>query len=214
MGLLWTSSTSAFSAFLLRSLERQYPPLPIEESPVADAIVVLGGSVGAAESPRIEVDLADASDRVLHTARLFRAGKAPMVIAAGGAMKWLGFKTPQAEAIRSLLLEWGVPANSIVQETESLNTHQNAVNTKKVLEGRGLETVLLVTSATHMPRALATFRTAGIKAIPSPADYRVVDRKKFSISVFLPDAGALAGTTQAIREYLALMVYKWRGWIR
>ena len=65
----------------------------------------------------------------------------------------------------------------------------------------------------HMPRALATFRTVGISAIPSPTDYGATDREEFTILDFLPDAEALVGTTRAIKEYLGMVVYWWRGWI-
>jgi uncharacterized SAM-binding protein YcdF (DUF218 family) len=65
-----------------------------------------------------------------------------------------------------------------------------------------------------MPRALATFRAEGINALPSPTDYEVVDREGYTILDFLPDAEALADTTQAIKEYMGLVVYRWRGWIK
>lgn len=214
IGALWISSTPVFSSSLLTALERRYLPVPVAESPTADAIIVLGGCVGAAEDPRLEVDLKDASDRVLHGARLYQAGKAPIIIAAGGANDRFGTKTPEALTISKLLQEWDVPAKAIILETKSLNTYQNSVNTKKLLDQRKLKTVLLVTSASHMHRALATFRSAGIHAIPSPTDYRVVNQEEFTILSFLPDTEALAGTTRAVKEYLGFLVYRWRGWIK
>jgi len=214
IGVLWVFSTSAFSSYILASLERRFYPTLAKQSPSADAIVVLGGSVGAAKKPRIYVDLTGSSDRVLHAARLYHSGKAPIVIAVGGASEWRGFKIPEAPSISKLLSEWGVPTTAVIIESESLNTHQNAFNTKRLLEQRKIEQILLVTSAVHMLRALKTFRKMGINTIPSPTDYRVVDREKFSIFDFLPDAEALSGTTQAIKEYLGLMVYRWRGWIK
>jgi len=213
IGALWISSTPVFSSSLLSELERRYLPVPIAESPKADAIIVLGGCVGEIEDPRLEVDLTDASDRVLHGARLYHTGKAPFIIATGGANDRFGTKTQEALTIRKLLQEWDVPTKAIILETESLNTYQNAVNTKKLLDQRKLKTVLLVTSASHMHRALATFRSAGIHAIPSPTDYRVVNQEEFTILSFLPDAEALAGTTRAVKEYLGFLVYRWRGWI-
>jgi uncharacterized SAM-binding protein YcdF (DUF218 family) len=214
MGILWMSSMPAFSSYLIASLERSFLPIPVAESPSADAIVILGGCIGAADYPRVDVDLSDAADRVLHATRLYRSGKSPIVIATGGTIKWRGSKTPEADSISRLLQEWGVPAHAIIMEPGSLNTYQNALNTKRLLDRRGLKSILLVTSAIHMKRALATFRSAGINAIPSPTDYGVVDREEVTIIDFLPDAGALAGTTQAIKEYMGLVVYRWRGWIK
>jgi uncharacterized SAM-binding protein YcdF (DUF218 family) len=211
---LWVSSTPALSSYLIASLERQYLPIPVSKSPKADAIVILGGCVGAAEYPRIEVDLTDASDRILHAARLYKAGKAPLIIATGGANAWLGTKTPEAFTMDKLLREWGVPENVIVTEQNSLNTHQNAVNTKRLLNQKKLKTILLVTSASHMPRAMSTFRSTGITSIPSPTDYKIVNQEKSFLLSFLPDIGALGGTTLALKEYLGLLVYRWRGWIK
>ena len=212
--LLWLTSTFLLSSYLVATLERQYLPVPVIESPAADAIIILGGAVGSADYPRIDVDLTGRSDRVMHAARLYRAEKAPIIIVTGGTIKWMSAKKPEAITILRLLEELGVPPKSILVEVESLNTFQNASNTKRLLTKHGLKNILLVTSASHMPRALATFRTMGIKAIPSPTDYRVVDREKFTVFDLLPDAEALAGTTQAIKEYLGLMVYRWRGWIK
>jgi len=211
---LWILSTPVLSSSLLSALERKYLPVPVFESAKADAIVILGGSVGAVEYPRIEVDLTNASDRVLHGARLYQAGKAPLIIAAGGADKRLGTKIPEALTIRKLLQEWNVPGNAIVMEQKSLNTYQNAINTKNLLDQKKLKTVLLVTSASHMYRALATFRSAGIHAIPSPTDYRVINQYNFNILSFLPNAEALAGTKMAVKEYLGFLIYRWRGWIK
>lgn len=63
---------------------------------------------------------------------------------------------------------WGVPEEAILLESESGTTYENALYNRGLLEAHGLKRVLLVTSAWHMPRALATFRSAGIHALPSP----------------------------------------------
>jgi uncharacterized SAM-binding protein YcdF (DUF218 family) len=203
----------AVSSNLRGTIERKYLPVPIDKAPGVDAIVLLGGGVGAPEPPRIEADLSDASDRVFQALRLYRAGKAPVVIAVGGAATWLGKDIPEADVMSALLEEWGVPRNAIIREQLSLNTYQNAVHTKQLLEKTGLGRILLVTSALHMPRALATFRSAGIDAIPSPADYGVVEKKGLSVSDFIPDADALSGTTLGLKEFLGVFYYRWQGWI-
>ena len=213
IGILWICSTPALSSYVVASLERRYLPMHIAESPSADAIVVLGGAVGAAEPPRLEVDLTEASDRVFHAARLYRARKASVVIVSGGGIYRAGVTTPEANSMAELLQELGVPASAIVIEPRGMNTFQNALNTKRLLASRGLDGVLLVTSAIHMRRALAVFHKAGLKAVPSPTDYSVVNRKDFTIRNFLPSVGALGGTTAALKEYLGFLVYRWRGWV-
>jgi len=211
--VLWIVSTPAFSNYFRAGLERTYLPTAVSESPTANAIVILGGAVSGPVYPRIDVDLNDGADRVLHAARLYRAGKATFIIATGGNILWLGGSGPEAPAISTLLQEWGVPEHAILLESDSVNTRENAINTKRILDERELDMVLLVTSALHMPRALAAFRAAGVKAAPSPTDYEVVDRQGVTILDFLPDAGALEGTTRAMKEYLGYAVYWMRGWI-
>ena len=203
---LWLLATPSFSNFLLGSLENQYEAVSIAESPASDATVVLGGCVANYKG---EVQLTDHSDRVFHAARLYKAKKSRVIIASGGSVR----SAPEAYSIRSLLKELGVPGNAIVMDMASLNTHESALNIRATLKNLGLRDVLLVTSAAHMPRAVATFRTAGIKVIPSPCDFRVWCRAKSGMRKFLPDFDSLGGTAFALREYLGSLAYKWRGWI-
>jgi uncharacterized SAM-binding protein YcdF (DUF218 family) len=211
--VLWVASTPFFADYLGMTLERGFPPLAVEAIPVADAIVVLGGAVAAPAPPRISIDLSDAADRVLHAARLYRAGKAPVVLVTGGAIPWLGSDIPEAGSMVALLEEWGVPGAAIIAEAASRNTYENAVFSKPLLSEYGLRRVLLVTSALHMRRALATFRTAGIDAVPAATDYTVTYRDWRTVIDFLPDARALSHTTDAIREYVGYVYYRWKGWI-
>ena len=211
---LWLSSTPLLSSYLMASLEGKYLPIPVSKSPNADAIVVLGAAVGAAEAPRLDIDLTDASDRIRHAAKLYNAGKAPIVISVGGGFRMFKEIEPESNSMTTLLKEWGVPVYALLTETLSLNTRQNAVNTKRLLENKDIGSILLVTSAMHMPRALATFRSAGINAIPSPTDYMIVNRNEPAVSDLLPDAGALGGTTVALKEYLGFLYYRLRGWVK
>jgi len=211
--VLWGASTPFFADYLGLTLEGQYPPVTVEETPTADAIVVLGGVVKGPEPPRITLDLSDGADRVLHASRLYRAGKAPVVLISGGGISWLGSDIPEAGSIQTLLEEWGVPGTSIIAEAASRNTYENAVLTKPVLAEHGVQQVLLVTSALHMPRALATFKSAGIDAVPAATDFTVTYKDQRTVIDFLPDAEALSRTTYAIKEYVGYAYYWWKGWI-
>ena len=213
VGVLWVASMPIVADYLNWPLERQYPPVAVEDTPTADAIVVLGGGVSGPAPPRLTLDLSDAADRVLHAARLYRAGKAPVVVVSGGVIPWLGLDIPEASSMQKLLQEWGVPGGSIHAEGASRNTHENAVFTRQLLVEQGLQRVLLVTSAMHMRRALATFTSAGIDAVPAATDYTVTYRDHRTVIDFLPDAKALSRTTDAIKEYIGYAYYRWRGWI-
>ena len=109
--LLWLCAIPAFSGYLAALWERQYLPVAVEDSPDADVIVVLGGAVEGVVPPRLEEDLGDGADRVLHAMRLFKAGKATKILVVGGNLPWLGVDVAEAEVIKSLLMEWGVPSD-------------------------------------------------------------------------------------------------------
>lgn len=210
--LVWIPSMPVVSDALQRSLETRHPPTHIDSVPTADAIVMLGGSLKAPRPPRLYPDLSDAADRVWYAARLYRAEKAPRIIASGGTLPWQNPESREAPVMQTLLADWGVPPDSVLLEAGSANTYQNATNTAAVMAEHGIDRVLLVTSALHMRRALATFRSAGVEAIPAATDYQVA-RSEWTVLDIAPDAGALTGATAAIREYVGYLVYRWRGWI-
>lgn len=208
---LWLCSTPLAGVLLTGPLIGQFPPQRIEDLPSADAIVVLGGAVLPATDTRPFTHIHTTADRAWHAARLFHAGKAPIVLASGGTV-WPVPDPTSAASMRELLEALGVPKAAIVLEEESRNTRQNAMHTARVATERGIRTVLLVTSPWHMPRAIATFRVAGLPATPAPSAYA---RGPFRSGLlgFVPSTTALSTNTKAMRELLAQLVYRWRGWV-
>jgi uncharacterized SAM-binding protein YcdF (DUF218 family) len=203
--LLWLASTPAFAGLLTVILEEQNPSVPIETISPKDAVIVLGGGVAQ------RAHMGPTGDRVMQAALLWRAGKVQTIIVTGGNLPWERASTTDADFAAELLQVYGVPPDSIIVESNSRNTHENAINTAAIWRERHFRTGLLVTSATHLPRALASFRKAGLDVAPWPADFR--DRyPPGSVFDFLPDANALEMTTTATKEWLGLAVYRLRGW--
>lgn len=107
------------------------------------------------------------------------------------------------------------------KDPDSLNTYQNAVNVRKILEAKGIQgPVLLVTSALHMPRSLLVFKRQGIEVIAAPTDFLVSQQDidsngSFQATVLnlLPDATTLQRLTQALKEYIGIGVYRLKGWL-
>jgi len=158
-------------------------------------------------------DFKDGVDRLLHGFRLYRAGKAPLILISGGQVPMFGMSIEtEAEAARSVLEEWGVPESAILVETRSKNTVENGTFSRDLLASRGIHRVLLVTSAYHMPRAVAAFRKAGLEVSPSPTDYLTGWPEPDLPFRFLPDTEALHYSAGALREYIGLFVYRLRGW--
>lgn len=194
------------------ALEDPFPPRRIEESPQADAIVILGGSVGHARRSGGSENLTQAADRVLYGFRLFRSGLAPLVVVSGGGPANLGQPESEAMLMARLLEEWGVPPSAIRRENASLDTRGNALGCKRLLKGSGIHEILLVTSAAHMRRALATFQNVGFLAVPASTDHESGDDSELAIRDWIPQVEALELTSLALREYLAFLYYSLRGW--
>jgi uncharacterized SAM-binding protein YcdF (DUF218 family) len=162
----WFFSTLACVCLLGLPLERPYlGAQSAEDSPEADAIVVLGGGM-AYNDGMLYPDMSDGADRVWHGARLYKAGKAPVVVVSGS--NDLASTVP-------LLVDFGVPREAIVVDDESRNTYENSRFTERLLAGDGQQggkRVLLVTSAWHMTRSLGNFGKTSLEAIPAPADFK------------------------------------------
>ena len=214
LALLLVGGNRWAALWLTRSLEWRY--VPSATLPRADAIVVLGGATEPAFAPRPWIHLTESGTRILYAAKLYREGRAPLLILSGG-----GFSgAPEAAAMAEVLRFVGIPDSAIVQETDSLNTYENAVNVRQILAVRKIRLVLLVTSAMHMPRAMMIFKHEGIDAVAAPADFIATERRmeetrngpKAIIINLLPDAESLEWTSRALKEYLGLAAYRLAGW--
>jgi uncharacterized SAM-binding protein YcdF (DUF218 family) len=209
----------AFS--LTRSLEWQH--LPPAEIPQAEVIVVLGGGTESPQPPRPIVELNSAGDRVLYAAHLYKDGKAPHLLLSGGYINWLytAESTPAGQ-MASVLELVGIPDDAIWLEPESLNTYENAVNCAAILTEKGIDRIILVTTATHMPRSVALFEAQGLEVIPAPTDFKVTEEGwqalwqpnlSAQLTQLLPNITNLNLTTTALKEYIGMFVYRLRGWL-
>lgn len=220
--ILWLSSTTGFSNLLARSLELKY--LTPTDIPYTEVMIVLGGGTEPSIPPRTTVEVNGAGDRVLYAVELYQQGKASHILLSGGDIEWLssGSTTP-AEDMASILIGLGIPEDALWVENESKNTYENALYAKEFFgEEEDLPQVLLVTSAMHMPRAVAVFEKQGFEVIPMPVDFNVTenvtstDSSENFVSKFmdiLPNASNLSLTTNAMKEYLGYAIYKLQGWI-
>ena len=215
--LLMVFSSPAGCGALLDSLEKQFPDTTLEALPQAQAIVVLGGALHIPSPRHLRSSLIDPSDRILHALRLYRSGKAPLILCSGG-----GEDKPESPAMSRLFQEWGVPAEAILVDDQSLNTRENALFSYSLLNPRGVHHILLVTSAIHMPRAAAVFRKAGFEVTPAPADFRTGWSQGAAggggggffgrLSGWIPESISLQKSSRALREWIGLLIYRWRGW--
>ncbi|ANN77275.1 YdcF family protein [Bordetella flabilis] len=212
-GVAWALAWSlpATSLWLGGILERTYPYRPPAELPTADAIVVLGGNI-ANDRPNwfLPYDRETAVRRFQTAEQLYEAGRAPKIVLSGGA---LSGDVSEAEGMAHALRLSGVPRSAMILENDSRTTYENAILTESQLKEHHIQTVLLVTSALHMPRAMAAFRKQGVTAIPAPSQPQIVLPTEREISPWLPDERAFDGSRSIIKEYTGLFLYWVRGWI-
>ena len=216
---LWLGSNPWVALGLARSLEWRY--LPPEPLPTAEVIVLLGGGTLPAEYPRTIVEVNSAGDRVLYAAWLYNQGVADAILLSGGNISWSNIQDSPAEQMAELLEMMGVPAEALWLEPDSRNTYENAQYSAEILKEQGIERLLLVTSALHMPRSVGLFEAQGFEVIALPTDYTVTEagwQELWSGSLesyilgFLPSASSLSLTTRALKEYMGMFFYSIRGW--
>ena len=202
---------------LTKHLEWQYlPPNPV---PQADAILVLSGGILPPTPPRSTVEVADAGDRLLYGAYLFRKGSAPRIICTGNVATGGLALRPAAIDMAEFLEMLGIPQDAIVTETKSEDTHQHGVYLGPLLRERGYKRVLLVTSAAHMPRAMGVFKKLcpDIEFIPAPTDFRTVELLPMPwyrhLVEIVPTPSSYVQFSQTMHEYLGTAYYMLRGWV-
>ena len=177
---------------------------------VYDAVIVLGGALepGATRASG-EVQLNAAGERVQRGFELLREGRARRALLSGGAVDAEG--PTDAEAMATLLTRWGIARERLVLETRSRNTRENALEAAPLVARERWGSLLLVTSAAHLPRAAGCFRAVGLTPDTLAVDVRALRPGWRGLSP-LPRAVNLAQSELALRELAGRLVYRVRGY--
>lgn len=185
------------SYWLIISLESRYPALKsFEKIEKFDTIVILPGH--AEPDPYFPLSSTVNSStafRIIEALRIWRFFPDSKILISG--------PKDVPELMRKLLLALGVPDNRIIIEAESTSTYENAVILQKKLGDRPF---ILVTSAGHMPRAMAVFKKLGMIPIPAPTDY-MAGRNPLATR-YLPSPSHLMYSDLAVHEYFGILWYR------
>jgi uncharacterized SAM-binding protein YcdF (DUF218 family) len=206
---LYLCSTALFANFLVNTLERDFMSRAMSVVAPAEAIVLLGGAMRGDTHMGTLADLNRHADRLVHAVALYKAGKAPLIMLTGGGPAGV---RPEAQQMKDILAVMGVPADRMLLENQSRDTHDNAVYSARLLKSRGINRILLVTSAYHMRRSAALFEAQGLEVVPAPTDYQQLVGPQV-LPGWLPLVNNLAQTTDALHEIVGYWVYRWRGWL-
>lgn len=169
-------------------------------------VVLAGGITGPAAGARDFERLKEGSlRRVLAAVRLAERFPASSVILSGGA----GGPVREADLMAGLARAMGIADRRLRIDRDSDSTYESAVNLAPVLRGGPGAGVYLITSAMHMPRALATFRARGIAACPIPVDRQLI--RPALHEMLIPQLSALVKSSAALHEILGQLAYRLTG---
>lgn len=205
-GLLLLASNRAVSIWMIRPLEMTYPPTPEfvagamvpSDLAACRAVVVLGGGNGDAPDLAAANRLSTAAQaRLLEAIRLLRVlpSDVQLVVCGRGRPD----QPSHAEVLAAAAISLGVPAERIRRLDSPRDTADEATRLRDTLHDSRFA---LVTSAWHLPRAMALMRRAGLDPHPCPADYTDKSAGSLRWQDLGWDTDALGRTTRALHERL------------
>ncbi|MGQ0675967.1 MAG: YdcF family protein [Rhodospirillales bacterium] len=195
--------------WLLLPLEDRFPRAPPLTERI-DGVVVLGGMIDPQiSSARGQPQVNESADRLTAMVELARRFPQARLVFTGGSGLLFDPLHREADYAAQLLPRLGVPADSVLFERNSRDTHENAVMTAAIVRPQRDAPWLLVTSARHMPRAVGAFRAQGWRVVPWPVDYATDG--KFPWRPGFNASGNMRHLGWALHEWLGLAAYRLTG---
>jgi uncharacterized SAM-binding protein YcdF (DUF218 family) len=210
----WIVTSPACAERLVQWRGGSYRPLAsAADARGATVVVVLGAGNEMIRAHGLTLNQVSRAGalRVLEGARLYKLLDRPTIIVSGGVTGREEGMLPEAEAMRTAILQLGVPDDHVVIETESKTTRDEAILLARLLADRPRQPIVLVTSPTHMARSLAVFRAAGLDPVPSVAPFKSdhsLDRRRW-----IPNDLGLWLVDSVLYDTAADWYYRARGWV-
>ena len=206
----WLAATPALGNLMVSHLERQHPPVPPQQRNRAangQVIVLASGQLHRPDGRADPVLDADGWERLRAGIALWRDVGGQLVLAGGPGQ---GEHDSFAALMRRTALEAGIPDHAILMAAGSHNTYGDLRAVAAVLDGSPAGSRWLVTSALHMPRALATAQALNLQLRPFPCGFRHLSSPAWR--AWLPDNGDATLWRDGLHEWPGLVVYRLRGW--
>ena len=194
------------SHYIAYPLENRFPQ-PNLPSQITGIVLLAGAERPAATEEYSEPQLNSFAGRYTATLRLAAEYPDAQIVFTGGpTVDAQSRRLGQTAVAKRVLQTVGIEPSRLTFEEQSADTCASAANTKELVQPKPGEAWVVVTSAMHMPRTMACFRSAGWDVIPKPADYRVVLGTWNSGSFRVADNLALLD--RAVHEWLGLLFYR------
>jgi uncharacterized SAM-binding protein YcdF (DUF218 family) len=153
----------------------------------------------------------DSQFRCLQAVEMYQeSGPCPIYV-TGGKVNADDIGPTLASLMRDYLIEQGIAAEDIVVEEASRNTYENAQFSSKLLHAAGIKEIALVTTASHLPRAVRCFEATGLQVTPAGCEYQAANFN-WALVTFLPNPDGAAGVHRAFHEWIGIALYWVRGY--
>jgi uncharacterized SAM-binding protein YcdF (DUF218 family) len=178
-----------------------------------EGAIVLGG-IGGIDQRQQKINFSWSGDRLFQMLPYYHSGRIKKIIFTGGSGSIEFPENREGTYIRKYLRSIHIPDSALVIENASRNTYENAVFTKKMLDSLKIKgTFLLVTSAYHLPRAMAVFKKAGYSNLVAYPTNRMSGGRRYTFDhLLIPNTDAMFSLQFLIHEWMGYLVYKVKGY--
>lgn len=213
-GLLTLISCTPLASLILADLEETFPAVKLAELATADAIVCLGGGTEPSDLEPTGFHLKTGADRLSTALTLASMQQTSSLVLGGGGYEQAGEMISEADALQAYCQKHLTLKSQILSLGVCSDTHDEALKVAALAKERGWKTVLLVTSAYHMPRSMVTFRKAGVPVSAVPCNYlSSLNRVGDLHWIHLPSSQGFELFSVWVHEFIGHWVYYWRGWL-
>jgi uncharacterized SAM-binding protein YcdF (DUF218 family) len=204
------------NSFIVDECFRQWEPVTPDYDLMTthyDGAIILGG-IGSVDQRLQKINFGGSSDRLFQIIPLYYSGRIKKFIFTGGSGSIEFPENKEGLYVKKYLRSINIPDSALVIESESKNTYENAIFTKKLMDSLNMKgNYLLVTSAYHMPRSIAVFKKAGFTNITPYIANKVSGIRRYSFDhLFIPNSDALSSLQALIHEWIGFIVYKIKGY--
>lgn len=203
--------------FIAKEFMRMWEPTPTSVYSIQkkyDAVIVLGGGIVTTDAQKKTMTFRNNPDRIMQALWLYQNDNTDKILISGGSGSMQYPDMLESVLLRDYLIDIGIPAKDILIDSLSNNTHENAVNTAKILNDSipGGE-FLLITSASHMRRSIGCFRKVNLKVDPFAVDLTAGDRSWYWMNLLVPQTEALDIWDELLHEIIGYLTYRIVGYI-
>ncbi|MEQ9170507.1 MAG: YdcF family protein [Rhodospirillales bacterium] len=201
---LWAVTVIPVGEMMVRDLEERFPKQTALPEKIG-GIIVLGGSIDPLMSrARGQIAVDSSMERLLFFAMLGDTRPGVPLVFTGGSGNLFDQDAKEGHYFEDLASLLNLDMSRVIVETDSRNTMENVVFSKKLVTVEAGQPWVIITSARHMPRAVGLFRKQGWPVIPYPVDYVTLPAKGWTLR--LENLGGQSMLDAAVHEFLGMAV--------